>query len=65
MARRRRFTPRFKAQVALELLREERTVQQFAALHAKLAAEAEVQTPQGKIGQLVVERDFSRAALGR
>ena len=27
MAKRRRFTPRFKAQVALEALREERTVQ--------------------------------------
>ena len=46
MVRRRRFTPRFKAQVALEALREERRVQQ-------IAAETEMQTPHGKIGQLV------------
>ena len=52
MAKRRRFTLRFKAQVALEALLEERTVQQIAALH-------------GKIGPLVFERDFLRATLGR
>ena len=33
MAKRRWFTPGFKAQVALEALREERTVQQIAARH--------------------------------
>ena len=33
MAKRRRFTPRFEAQVAQEALREERTVQQIAARH--------------------------------
>lgn len=65
MARRKRFTLRSKAQVALEALREERTVQQIAALQGKRAAEAEMQTPHGKIGQLVVERDFLMAALGR
>ena len=87
MAKRRRLTPRFKAQVTPEALREERTVQQIAVRHGvhpnqvsqwkrkaseglvelfergaarrrKRAAEAELQMPHAKIGQLVVERDF-------
>ena len=80
--------------MALDALREERTVQQIAARHGvhpnqvsqwkrkaregleevfergaarhgKRAAEAEMQALHAKIGQLVVERDFLRTALGR
>ena len=94
MAKRRRFTWRFKAQVALEAPREERTVQQIAARHGvhpnqvsqwsrraregleevfergvarhgKREAEAELQALHAKIGQLVLEREFLKSALGR
>ena len=94
MGKRRRFTAKFKARVALAALREDKTLQQIAAQHGlhpnqvsqwkrqareglagvfegrggargEKAADAATQALHAKIGQLVVERDFLRAALGR
>ena len=93
MAKRRRFTAEFKARVAKEALRGDRTVQQIAARHQlhpnqvsqwkrtaseRLAElferaakpgqderEAEFRKLHEKIGQLVVERDFLKAAWER
>ena len=93
MGKRRRFTAKFKARVALAALREDKTLRQIAAQHglhpnqvsqwkrqaqeglvrvfegrkpatARKAA-ATTQALHAKIGQLVVERDFLRTALGR
>ena len=93
MAKRRRFTAEFKARVAKEALRGDRTVQQIAARHQlhpnqvsqwkrtaieRLAElfergagpgqderEAELRKLHEKIGQLVIERDFLKAAWER
>ena len=93
MAKRRKFTAEFKARVAKEALRGDRTVQQIAArhqLHPKQVSqwkrtaserlaelfergaqpgqderEAELRKLHEKIGQLVVERDFLKAAWER
>ena len=93
MAKRRRFTAEFKARVAKEALRGDRTLQQIAARHQlhpnqvsqwkrtaseRLAElfergaqpgqderEAELRKLHEKIGQLVVERDFLKAAWER
>ena len=93
MARRRTFTAAFKAKVAKEALRGDRTVQEIAARHqlhpnqvsqwkrtaserlAKLfergagpgqnEREAEIRKLHEKIGQLVIERDFLKAAWER
>ena len=93
MAKRRTFTAAFKAKVAKEALRGDRTVQQIAARHQvhpnqvsqwkrtaseKLAElfergarpglderEAEIRKLHEKIGQLVIERDFLKAAWER
>ena len=93
MGKRRRFTAKFKARVALAALREDKTLQQIAAQHglhpnqvsqwkrqareglagvfegrtpasAGKAAEAATQALHAKIGQLVIERDFLKTALG-
>lgn len=53
--KRRRFTPQFKARVALEALREWESVNAIVAGH-------ELHT---KIGELAVDRDFVRRGLGR
>ena len=93
MAKRRTFTAAFKAKVAKEALRGDRTVQQIAARHQvhpnqvsqwkrtaseKLAEvferaagpglderEAEIRKLHEKIEQLVIERDFLKAAWER
>ena len=93
MAKRRKFTAEFKARVAKEALRGDRTVQQIAARHQlhpnqvgqwkRMASEqlaelfergakpgqdereAEIRKLHEKIGQLVVERDFLKAAWER
>ena len=53
MAKRRNFTDQFKAKVALEALRGDKTVQEIAAKHQVhlLPAGVCVQTPKGKLGQ--------------
>ena len=91
MGKRRRFTAKVKARVALAALREDKKLQQIAAKHGlhsnqvrqwkrqareglargarerrgEKAAEAATQGLHEKIGQLVLERDFLRAVLGR
>ena len=59
--KRTRYSADCKARVALEALRGELTTAQETAK----ATEAEVEKLHAKIGQVVVERDFSARASGR
>ena len=65
MKTRRRFAAEFKAKVALEAIRGERTISELATKHQLHRREAEVTKLHAKIGQLVVERDFLAKAFDR
>ena len=60
MSKRRRFTADFKARVALEALRGDKTIQEIASRHK--VHPNQVGTWK-KIGELAVENDFLARAL--
>ena len=70
MTTRRRFTADFKARVALDALRGDKTIQEIATRHKVHPNQVstwkrQVHDLHAKIGQLTVERDFLAKGLKR